>query len=98
MSLEQDEYIDPPIQQQSMSDILIGVKNTWFGILDDILAGDFNLRIFTRSNRLFYIGITLIVVAILLFLYNYFTEKREEKVITIEKHYIYENKPNEKLQ
>lgn len=79
---------EKPIHEQSIIDIFIGIKNTWFHILDDVLSGDITWDMFTKENRLFYIGLTIIIVAILLYIYNYFTEEYGENRVTIEKHYV----------
>src|SRR5437868_14781114 len=34
---------DTPLYQKSIMELFIGLKNTWFDILDDILAVDFSL-------------------------------------------------------
>lgn len=62
------------IYQNTLYDILIGIKNTWLGILDDILNFQYNLETLTKNNRLFYIGITLVIIALIVFFYNYFLE------------------------
>jgi hypothetical protein len=84
------------IYNQSIWEILVGIKNTWFDILDDILAKKISSQLFTKDNRLFYIGLTIIIIALLLYLYNFFIDNEDsdkqidnkEKII-IEKHYIY---------
>jgi len=76
-----------PLHQQSIIDILIGIKNTWFDILMETL---------TKKDRMFYIGITIIIVTTALFLYNYLTENEMANIVPekiIEKHYIYGTPP-----
>jgi hypothetical protein len=92
---EQANIEHKAIYNQSVWEILVGVKNTWFDILDDILAKKISLKLFTKDNRLFYIGITIIIIVLLLYLYNFFIDDNEtdeptnkEKVI-VEKYYIY---------
>jgi len=58
------------IYDQSIGNILINIKNTWIGILDDLMDGNFNLTIFTTKNRLFYIGITIVFISLILFLFS----------------------------
>lgn len=53
-----------PIQQ-----ILINTKNSWFDLLDDILARKFILSTLTKNNRLFYIGLTLLFITVIMYLY-----------------------------
>ena len=80
----------------SVSEIIIGIKDTWFGILDDILAWKIELKTITKRNRLFFIGLTFITICAVLYSYNFFLEdnnKTEFKPTPqiIEKHYIYQN-------
>lgn len=53
----------------NLSQILINTKNTWFGVLDDLLDQRFQLDTFTREDRLFYIGLTIVIIAVILYLY-----------------------------
>jgi len=62
------------IYEMSVGEILVGIKDTWFEILDDLLQQNFTLDIFTRGNRLFFIGLTLVLIIIFVYLYNVFTD------------------------
>ena len=84
-----------PILDNNLFEILIGIKNTWFYLIDDLLNQKFNKNTFTKDNRLFYIGLTLFIFGLIIFLYNYLSEdesKQENKVI--EKYYIYQQQSN----
>ena len=59
-----------PIYQQSIGTILINTKDELFDTLDDVLQSKFELNTFTRNNRLFYIGLTMIFIACFIFLYT----------------------------
>jgi hypothetical protein len=92
------------IKDYNLLDILIGLKNTWFNIMDDLLEYKFELSTFTKGNRLFFIGLTFIFFAVILYLYNFFihddendnnNDNKTQKVIRIEKYYI--NNKNDKL-
>lgn len=65
-----------PLYSLSLSEIFIGIKDTWFDILDDLLALNINSNLITKNNRLFYIGITIIIIAVLFYLYNFFIEEK----------------------
>jgi hypothetical protein len=87
---------ETPLYQKSIMELFIGLKNTWFDILDDILAGDFSTNMITKNDRLFYIGLTIVIVALLLYIYNYFTEKEkiklpDKEIKIIERHYIHKD-------
>lgn len=68
------------LYQLSLYDILVGIKNTWFGILDDSLNFQFNIETFTKNNRLFFVGCTFFIIAILVFCYNLFFDEEKEEV------------------
>lgn len=61
----------------NLTEILINTKNTWFGLLDDLLDQRFNTETFTKDNRLFYVGLTIFFIAIVLYLYSVLTEEPE---------------------
>lgn len=61
------------IYDLSILEIFVNIKDTWFEILDDILSTKITLKIFTKENRLFYIGITIFIIACALYLYNALT-------------------------
>lgn len=54
----------------TISQIIINTKNAWFYLLDDLLDQKFSLDTFTKDNRLFYIGITILFFSIISYLYN----------------------------
>jgi hypothetical protein len=55
-----------PIYEYSVYEIFTGISNTWFGILDDLISFNLN-NILTRNNRLFFIGLTLIIICTLIY-------------------------------
>jgi hypothetical protein len=78
----------------SVAEFVIGIKDTWFGILDDLLAKKIELETLTKNNRLFFIGLTIILITAILYLYNFFideeiVEEKDETNKIIEKYYIY---------
>lgn len=87
----------------SVGDILVGIKDTWFGILDDVLAFRFSYDIFLKYNRLFFIGLTLIIIALLILLYNFVTNKSDDDTNDeknrniIEIHHIYKMDEKDKI-
>lgn len=85
-----------PLYSYSVSEMIIGIKDTWFGILDDVLAQRIELKTITKRDRLFFMGLTFIIICAVLYSYNFFLEdddKTESKSTPqiIEKHYIYQN-------
>ena len=63
----QDKVIK--IKDLSMTNIFIGIKDSWFELLDELLDHNFSITTFTKNNRLFYLGITIFIIASLLYLY-----------------------------
>lgn len=53
----------------NMSEIILNTKDTWFNVLDDLLDQQFKLQTFTKENRLFYIGVTILLFGIIIYLY-----------------------------
>ncbi len=90
-----------PIYSQNLWSILVNLKNAWFDILDDLLNGKFSWNIFTKDSRLFYVGLTFCIIAIILFLLEYITnEEKESKGNVMEVRHIYEyiNAPPQVVQ
>jgi hypothetical protein len=63
--------LEKPFYKMNILEILIEMKNTWFQILDELLAGDFSIGVLTKNNRMFYVGLTILIFAIILFIYDY---------------------------
>jgi hypothetical protein len=53
----------------SIFEIIINTKNAWFNLLDDLLDQQFSLETFTKENRMFYVGLTIVFFASVLYLY-----------------------------
>lgn len=64
----QEKYVKP--YQLSFSQMLIGIKDTWFNLTDDLLEKKFYVETFTKQNRLFFIGLTIIIIIILVYLFD----------------------------
>lgn len=52
----------------SIYQIAVNIKDTWFELLDQILNREFNFSIFYENNGLFYIGLTLLIIGLLLYI------------------------------
>jgi hypothetical protein len=78
------------ITELTVSEILIGLKDSWFDLLDDLLQRRFDITIFTKKNRLFYIGVTLIIIIIILYVYDLLSDETEkDNTRVVEVHHIY---------
>lgn len=69
MELNEQEALKKPYEL-TFAEMLIGIKDTWFEIIDDLLQQKFYMETFTKNNRLFYIGLTFIIIVILVYLYD----------------------------
>lgn len=54
---------------KNMYENLVGIKRTIIGIITDFIGSQFE-SIMTKNNRLYYIGLIFIIIAILLFCLN----------------------------
>ncbi len=63
-----------PIYQEPIQTIAIAAKDSIFETLDDILQNKLSIETFTKDNRLFFIGLTLILIAIFVYIYSILLE------------------------
>jgi uncharacterized membrane protein YcjF (UPF0283 family) len=76
------------LTQMTLSDIFIGIKNSWFDLFDDMLSQRFKKDMFTKKNRLYFVGITFLIIGIILYFYDFFVSEDDnikivEKVVEI---------------
>lgn len=69
------DIIKKSLYQNDMGDIIIGIKNSWFFLMDDLLQQKISTSTFTKDNRLFYLGITFILITIVMYIYNFFVDE-----------------------
>ncbi len=55
------------------------LKQAWFGILSDIKDNGFRKEVFTKDNRLLYIGFTVILFTLIIFAYDIFIIGDDER-------------------
>lgn len=77
-----------PVIEMNIAELLIGIKDTWFGLMDDLLLLKFNIDTFTKNNRLFFIGITIVLIVIFMYTIHYLDNigengNKHEKIIKI---------------
>jgi len=53
----------------SLYELIVNTKDAWFGLLDDLLDQRLELITFTKDNRLFYIGLTILIFSVILYLF-----------------------------
>lgn len=88
--------IQKPITDLSVGEILIGIKNSWFDLIDDLLQRRFTMSTFTKNNRLFYIGVTIVIFIIIIYLYDVYTTHISEKSVkeTVKIYHLYKDNHN----
>ena len=59
-----------PIYRQSIGHIMISTKDALFETLDDILQGELTWSVFMKHNRLFHLGLILVIIAMIIYLYT----------------------------
>jgi hypothetical protein len=64
----------------SVGQIIINLKDTMFDVLDDVINMRFETETLTKNNRLFYIGIFLIILACVIFSFSFFGVDSDKKV------------------
>jgi len=74
-----------PIYEESVGNMLINFKDSIFNTLDDILQKKFSIETITKNNRLFYWGMLLVIIALVMYLYSIFADqpKVDKSVIRI---------------
>jgi hypothetical protein len=97
-ALEQNSGGANNLTNLSLYQILINTKDAWFYLLDDLLEQRFEIETFTKNNRLFYIGLTLIFFASILYIYVLLASDSETPPETAKRNesinYIYNVYPN----
>ena len=68
------------ITDMSVGEILIGIKDAWFDLIDDLLQRKFSFETFTKNNRMFFFGLTVVIIVIVVYLYDMFTEDVQPEV------------------
>jgi hypothetical protein len=71
----------------SILDIVVNTKTAWFEILDDILDQRFDYDVFTKENRMFYVGFTILFIACVLYLYVVLSEPTVDPEANVKKIY-----------
>lgn len=67
-----------PPYNLSIGQIMINMKDAVFNIIDDLLNFKISWDIILKESRLFYLGILILIIACILFLYAVFLSDRQE--------------------
>lgn len=82
------------ITEMSVGEIMIGVKDTWFDLIDDLLQRKFSFETFTKNNRMFFMGLTIVIIVLVVYIYDVFTRDVQPEINkkTVEVYHMYKNK------
>ena len=58
------------LYKQSILELAINTKDAWFELMDDLLDQQFTVDTIVKNNRLFYIGITIFIISIIIYIYD----------------------------
>jgi len=62
------------IHDLTLGEILVNTKNTYMGIIADLLLGNFDkgiINVFTKEDRIFYIGVSLLIISFLIYIISF---------------------------
>ena len=96
LNTEANQPSTTPFYKKNIGQLFIGIKDTWFEILDDVLNKDFSIRIFTKDNRLFFIGLTICIIGFILVIYDMFINPSDDDSSDkkkVEIHHVYHIDP-----
>lgn len=62
--------ITKPLTSYSIGELMIGIKDTWFDTIDDILHFNITSDLMSKNNRLFFFGLTFLIIFVFLYLFD----------------------------
>lgn len=68
-----EDIEEKKLYDQSIYDTLVNTKDALYSIVDDIIKSGIDypqFTVFTRNNRLYYIGIGILIIVFILMIYN----------------------------
>lgn len=65
-----------PLYEKSVGEIVISTKDTVFNMIDDTVKFNFN-NFFTKDNRLFYIGLLIIMISLIMLFILFFNQQEQ---------------------
>jgi hypothetical protein len=57
-----------PLSKVTIGELLVNTKDAWLDIITELYSFNFQLDIFTRNNRMFYIGVSVIIMVVLVYI------------------------------
>lgn len=93
-----EQQKDKSLLEMNLQNIIIEIKNTWLDLINDLLQQKYGFDTFTKQNRLFFIGLTIMIIGLILFIYYLLVNDEPLQILhqdnkPIEKYYIYQVLP-----
>lgn len=79
--LNKPPEITPPYNL-SIGQIMINMKDAIFNIIDDLLNFKISWNILLKENRMFYLGIFILIIACIFYLYAFFLNENKDIIAT----------------
>jgi hypothetical protein len=67
------KFREKRVHELTIGELLVNMKDAMFDTIDDMLGFDFSVETFTKNNRLFYLGLFVVLFAIISYVVQYFT-------------------------
>jgi hypothetical protein len=58
------------LHEYTIGELAFGLKNTLFDIINDLLNFNLTSDVFTKNNRLFYVGLFINIIVLILYLFQ----------------------------
>jgi hypothetical protein len=58
------------LHEYTIGELAFGMKNTIFDIINDLLNLNFTIDVFTKNNRLFYVGLFINIIVLIIYLFQ----------------------------
>jgi hypothetical protein len=58
------------LHEYTIGELAFGMKNTLFDIINDLVNLDLTIDVFIRNNRLFYIGLFINIIVLIIYLFQ----------------------------
>ena len=68
LSYEIEDKSVSRLDDQTIKQLMENTKKTWYDIMDDILDGNLSVGVFVNNDRMFYVGILVVIIVIFIYI------------------------------
>ena len=68
LSYEMEDKSVSRLDDQTIKQLMENTKKTWYDIMDDILDGNLSVGVFVDNDRMFYVGILVVIIVIFIYI------------------------------